>query len=48
MNPRKKARVEGLRQSVFERFGLREMKGGIPEWVPEPGLLGVNMSSPGG
>lgn len=33
---------------VFKGLGLGEMKGGIPEWVPEPGLFRVNRSLPGG
>lgn len=48
MNPCKKAWMGHLGGGVSEGFGLREMKGGIPEWVPEPGLLGVSRSSLGG
>lgn len=29
-------------------LGSGEIKGGVPGWVPEPGLLQVNRSSPGG
>lgn len=33
---------------MFEGLGLGKMKGGIPGWVPGPGFLQVNRSSPGG
>lgn len=48
MNPCKKARMGALSRGVFEELALREMKGGIREWVPKPGFLGVNSSLPGG
>ena len=36
MNPCKKARMGALSRGVFEELALREMKGGIREWVPKP------------